>query len=155
MSEVRRYIHYGHSSFDRNLFIPIRNQERWVKPHGGLWASSVDAGYGWKDWCISNGFKIERLVEYFEFTLSDDTRVLHIYDVAQLSELPQIEGPDMWCCLDFEQLLSDGYGAVELHLSEEKRDKLSCVFAKGLYWELYGWDCDSILIMNPDVVEVV
>ena len=57
----------------------------------------------------------------------------------------------MWCCLDFE-LLTYEYDAIELHLSEDnsRGDFMEC-----LYWVLYGWDCDSILIMNPDVVEVL
>lgn len=33
--------------------------------------------------------------------------------------------------------------ALELHFSE----------CGELYWALYGWDCDCILIMNPDIME--
>lgn len=155
MLESKKYIHYGHSSFNRNLFVPIRNREMFTKPSGGLWASAVDAGYGWKDWCICNDFNTHRLVDYFTFTLSENARVVHIDDVIQLNGLPQLDGEMMWCTLDFEQLLAEGVDAIELHLSEEKRDKTACILSHGLYWELYGWDCDSILIMNPDVVEVV
>lgn len=44
----------------------------------------------------------------------------------------------------FEKLLDDGWDAVELHLSE---DRSYGGFMEGLY-------CDSILVMNPDVIVV-
>ena len=146
----KKYIHYGNNEFCRDLFTKIRNREMFVKPWGGLWASPVDARNGWKDWCINEHFHVDRLKESFTFTLSDTANVLHLYDVEQLRDLPQLTMRFMtWTCLDFEQLLADGYDAVELHLSDEKN---SDGFLDGLYWELYGWDCDSILIMNPEVV---
>lgn len=158
MMESKKYIHYGCDSFDRNLFQPIVNRERFVKPHGGLWASPVDSEWGWKDWCTSESFHTDRLSESFTFTLSENAKVIHIRSVSDLTELPNqkpspwFPGVCDWKCIDFEKLLADGVDAVELHLSEE--DRTNCGFMDGLYWELYGWDCDSILILNPDVVEV-
>lgn len=146
-----RYIHYGHNSFDRNLFTPISNEEMFVKPYGGLWASPIDAEYGWYEWCCDEHFHTNWLSKNFTFTLSEKAKVIHIRSVADLKELPDQKSPEwfkrdpIWKCIDFEKLLADGVDAVELHLSEDG----------GLYQELYGWDCDSILIMNPDVVEVV
>lgn len=152
--ERKKYIHYGHNSFDRNLFTPISNMDRWVKPSGGFWASPMDSDYGWGDWCRRNSFHSYRLLEYFKFKLSENAKVIHIYSSKQLKDLPKTEeNMDMWCCLDFEQLLADGWDAIELHLSEEIFEDVE--YCGGLYWKLYGWDCDSILIMNPDVVEVV
>lgn len=52
--------------------------------------------------------------------------------------------------IDFEALMKD-YDAVEVHLSEDS----TCGYDDGLYWKMYAWDCDSILIMNPDVVITV
>lgn len=45
--------------------------------------------------------------------------------------------------LDFEKLRELGIDAIELHLIENPE----------LYWTLYTWDCDSVLVMNPDVIE--
>lgn len=148
----KKYIHYGHTEFRRDLFSPIRNRVAFSKPFGGLWASSVDAEYGWKDWCKDNDFNTDRLGCSFEFALSDDANILHIYNTEQLQFLPncKLPFPCSWCCPDFEQLLAKGYDAIELHLSEEN-SKNKGLF-EGLYWDLYGWDCDSILIMNPEVV---
>ena len=47
----------------------------------------------------------------------------------------------MWCFLDFEKL-SKSYDVIEVNISADR----------DLYWELYGWDCDSILVMNPSVI---
>lgn len=44
------------------------------------------------------------------------------------------------------------YDGIELHISEETTDLDKY---DELYFALYGWDCDSILIMNPDVVITV
>ena len=56
----------------------------------------------------------------------------------QETELSAVE----WVFIDFEKLAEQGWDAVEVKISNDMR----------LYWALYGWDCDSILIMNPDVV---
>lgn len=50
-------IHYGHSDFNIAKFKPIKNDDYgWVKPNGGLWTSPLESNWGWKDWCISEGF---------------------------------------------------------------------------------------------------
>ena len=147
-----RYIHYGSSSFDINRFQPIKNEE-WggVKPRGGFWASAVDAEWGWKQWCTSEEFWLDKLDANFEFSLSDDARVCHIKSVKDLEKLPEWKGlfKSTWYCIDFEKAM-EKYDAIELHLSNEINDD----YLNGLYFKLYGWDCDSILIMNPDIVEV-
>ena len=153
MVDRRKYIHYGSCRFDKSRFIKIVNREMFVKPGGGLWASPVESKYGWRQWCESERFHTGRLGWSFEFTLSPGAKVLHIFAVEDLDELPKqaCEGQLPYVCLDFEKLLADGYDAVELHLSE---DRSYGGFMAVLYWALYGWDCDSILVMNPDVIVV-
>ena len=43
--------------------------------------------------------------------------------------------------LDFEKL-QERYDAIEVYIDN-------------LYWDLYGWDCDSILILNKEIVKEV
>ena len=57
-----------------------------------------------------------------------------------------LDEKEMWVCLDFEQLLKNGIDAVQLSLFIGNYE---------LYYKLYGWDCDSILIMNPDIIKPV
>ena len=153
MCENKKYIHYGHKKFDRERFTPINNERCFVKPIGGLWASPVDAEWGWKQWCKSEKFRDCNEDNSFTFTLSEKAVVVHIRSIKNLSGLPRVENEftlNTWYCIDFERLLEIGIDAVELHLSEEDRRGLGV--CEGLNWSLYGWDCDSILIMNPDVV---
>ena len=147
------YIHYGSDHFYRECFDKIRNNPMFTKPFGGFWASPLYVEYGWKDWCEDEKFRECDEDNSFRFRLSKDARVLDIRDVKDLEGLPKIKetiyrGVMNWVFLDFEKLALK-YDAIELHLSEERRVGLS---PDSLYFKLYGWDCDSILIMNPDVV---
>lgn len=142
---MKKYIHYGAEPFNRDLIVPIRNRLYFTKPWGGLWASPVDAPFGWKQWCEREGFALDRFVHSFTFTLSPEAKVLTISSRLNMHGLPRGDslGLDLgMVCLDFEELRRQGYDAVEL--------ELSCDWE--LYFALYGWDCDSIVILNPDVI---
>ena len=43
---------------------------------------------------------------------------------------------------DFEKMKENGIDAIFVEISNDHR----------LYWALYGWDCDSIVVMNPDII---
>lgn len=136
-----KYIHYGSNEFDINKFEKIKNKEEFVKPLGGLWASRVDINTGWKNWCLNTGFDA-KLDEYFIFSLKEDTKILTIDNNEQLKELPKLNNSfELYCNLDFEKL-SEEYDAIEVLISKDQN----------LYFSLYGWDCDSIVVMNPSKI---
>lgn len=143
MSET--YIHYGHKHFDRDLFEPIKNKT-FVKPFGGLWASNVNARYGWKDWCEVEEFCECDKENSFSFTLSDDARILQINSTKDIKNLPSHQGDFSypWVILDFKEI-SKTYDVIEANISNSSE----------LYFALYGWDCDCILVMNPDVIQEI
>ena len=136
----KKYIHYGTTEFYPELVGPIRNQTLLTKPYGGFWGSPVDTEWGWKHWCESEKFRECREEESFVFSLKPEARVLYLREPEDLKGLPVIE-PEIttWTCLDFEALVRNGWDAVEVSIGR-------------LYWQLYGWDCDSILVMNPEVM---
>lgn len=147
------YIHYGSNKF--HSFFPPKNEGRWTKPIGGLWASRTDAKFGWKDWVEKNQFHEDSLLSSFKFTLKDDARVLHIYESAQVDKLPSLYKEDtLFACPNFEQIQKD-YDAMELHLSEERFPDDADWTYKSLYYKLYGWDCDCILIFNYKIVQPI
>jgi len=149
------YIHYGHSHFDSNKMLPIKNNCFLTKPLGGFWASCVNSKFSWLDWVQQNNyytdkFNLDNL--YFKFKLKPSAKVLTITNVSQLEDLPHQSNSDYnslcslsnWTLLDFEQL-SQIYDAIEVIISSDIE----------LYYQLYGWDCDSILIMNKNIVEEI
>lgn len=141
---MKTYIHYGQKNFDRNLFAPIENKPYFTKPSGGLWASRTDAKYSWKDWCENNDFVECEKDSSFTFTLKDSARVLEVNSVKDLKKAPKLKGDgEIYTMIDFEKL-SESYDAIEVNISSDHN----------LYFTLYGWDCDSILIMNPDIIQV-
>ncbi len=117
------------------------------KHYGRLWASRIDVKYGWKEWCKDSQFRECNINNSFSFKLKKSTRILTINSVEELGKYPK----DKKCidigtyyCLDFEGL-KKSYDAIEINISNDKR----------LYWDLYGWDCDSILILNKNVIQVM
>lgn len=139
-----RYIHYGNTKFEPERFQEVINEDYRPKPSGGFWGSPVDAEFGWKNWCERENYMECMKENSLTFTIRDDAHVLHIRSGANLGGLPMIKEEYGKIYLDFEKLRELGIDAIELHLSENPE----------LYRVLYTWDCDSILIMNPDIIEV-
>ena len=130
---MERYIHYGSTQFEPSKVGEIEN-ECFTKPSGGFWASPVNAVYGWKEWN-----------EDEHFTLKPEAKILKINTVEDLEGLPTLGELYNRYLLDFEKIKNElGYDAIEVMAGS----------GKGLYYALYGWDCDSILIMNPDIVVI-
>lgn len=153
MDEAVVYIHYGHKHFDPGKFDPIKNRFHFCKPLGGLWASPVNAKMGWKDWCEKENFRDCKEDNAFKFRLKDGSKVHHIYCKEDVEKLPHT--PDKFfdeIYPDFEEIAWMGYDAIEYHLSDEKA---VLNYKDGLYWVLYGWDCDCILVLKKEAVEVI
>ena len=135
-----QYIHYGDDNFDINKFIPISNRSEATKPFGGFWGSRKNADFSWKEWCTEIDLKSKDLTKKIQFSLSNGAKILVINNIKLLDKLPQNEENHivnkLFVTLDFEKL------AIEVLISEDER----------LYELLYGWDCDSILVMNPNVI---
>lgn len=142
------YIHYGTAEYSKDKFKEIKNERLFTKPIGGLWASRVDTEYGWKNWTEDEHFRTEvyREDNYFKFKLKDEAKVLVMDNAKQILDLPKQKNEFnfSFVCLDFEKLAKE-YDAIEVLISQDGK----------LYWDLYGWDCDSILVMNKEMVEVI
>ena len=167
MEEI--YIHYGSDHFSPTRFKEITNSPRgWNKPIGGLWASpkptpshSDEFYYTslWKDWCLYNDYKVDRLEKSFEFTLAKNSKVLYLNDVIKFNDsnwifndeslkscieikfpgaLPSILSTSIY--MDFELLKKRNYDAIYVAIDDD------------FYYPLYGWDVDSLLVMNPNCI---
>lgn len=150
MKENQIYIHYGHKKFSKEMYEPIKNMHLLAIPNGGLWASRIDAKFGWKDWYINQSYKRIDEDNAFKFKLKDGTKILYIDNIDMLSTLPVVHyNPSILkyidnAFLDFEKL-SKEYDAIEVSISK----------CPDLFFKLYEWYCDTILIMNPNIIEEI
>ena len=142
---MQKYIHYGTDSFEKEAFDPVTNMYLRNKPDGGLWASRIDSRYGWKEWCEDNEFHLDWLEHSFTFTLKDNANVIQIETPVDIvCKLPLCEGSEIRFSknIDFEDCIKRGIDAIEI------------IDIDKVYYDLYGWDCDCILILNPDIIVV-
>jgi hypothetical protein len=147
---LQKYIHYGCPQYDQNQFVDISNKEYFNKPNGGLWASPVYARYGWKQWCDDEQFRECDEKNAFIFELDTEAKILYINSKDDVLKLPKIEYPMMRCNVypDFEKIKESGIDAIQYNLSDDNGSS----FDNSLYFALYGWDCDSILVLNKNVI---
>ena len=69
-----------------------------------------------------------------------DLYQLDIYDNDLRYHWPKRPGHTWWN-LNFERMVHDGYDGMEVIIS-----------TNDIYYALYGWDCDSLLVFNPDIM---
>ena len=142
MSDV--YIHYGSNHFEKEKFQQIENDigSPINKPKGGLWACKLKGSHTseWHDWCLSENFRLNKLKTSFIFELDSDANVFEITcdnDIMRLYEFNVINQGN----IDWVKLRNLGYDAVYVEL-----------FSDNCFDIFYGWDCDSLLVLNPDCV---
>lgn len=133
------YIHYGSEKFYADYFEPAKTKHLkdgpWIKPTGGLWASRADSSCG----CNSFAFKLKPKTKIFNIKSKEDIETLEKIGVYE-----NYGRPDR--CLygiNIDPLVKSGYDGIEVFMNNE------------LYWDLYGWDYDSIILFNSDCIELI
>jgi hypothetical protein len=133
-------IHYGTDSFDPTKFVNVSNRQ-WIKPLGGLWTSPVESEWGWKEWCEAEEFNTHKLTKSVRFNFTGMT--ITIDREADLQLLPWNGSSSFIRGIDFEKLVRNGIHAIHLTEQGQNETRFSSPFT------LYGWDCESVLVMNP------
>ena len=155
--ENKVYIHFGADHFEPTR-IQIQNNHWRNKPMGGFWGTPEDSPNNWKSWCLSKKIRTRSLNHYFRFRLFENAKVFFVNSEEKEQMLPlqvideatYLKGireyqPKLGHIYDFEALKKNGYDAVEISITECPK----------LFWSMYGWDCDSIVVLNADVVDVL
>lgn len=135
-------ITYGLGDFDHESFKPVQND--WIKPKGGLWASPIESEYGWKHFCEENEWNLDGLRTSFEFTFKGLCVVIDSFE--DLRDLYWIEKPLRINMVDFERLQREGIQGVLL---------TTCGLGNTKFTDpnLYGWDCESLLVMDRTCIK--
>lgn len=153
-SNVKPYplvIHYGSNQFNIELINQIKN-DNWVKPKGGLWTSPVNSEWGWENWCKSEQFRDCNEKISFKLKLNNDAKIYIIDCFDDLVSAPKITfnlGENYQKqYIDFEELAKE-YDAIWLTIKGLNQTHLSYPL------DFYGWDCETILIMNPKCCQII
>lgn len=140
-------IHYGSKKFRPERWHDISDAKRYsTKPGGGLWSSPVDSKYGWREWCHAESFA--KCDKRNSFTFEVSGRILTIdasQDTAKMPWKELVKG--FWVPL-FEPLITQGYCAV--HLTGKGQEETRY----GNQYSLYGWDCESVLVLQRDAIHL-
>ena len=158
---MKTYITYGFVLEDPKKI--VTNLDECInKPKKALWGSPVDAEFGWRDWCENEewwpGGEPDYFDKSFKWTLKKGSKILTINTIADLDEIksrgyfeyprhPFALGPR----LNFHKILEDGYSAVELTDSNMGHYYIQ----NELETSFNSWDCECIVVLDPDKVELV
>lgn len=160
---MKTYITYGFVLEDPKKI--VTNLDECInKPKKALWGSPVDAEFGWKEWCENEDWwpsrrhqeKEDYFNKSFKWTLKEGSKILTINTIGDLEDLdkkgyfdhigPFMFGPR----LNFHKILKDGYSAVEL-----TDGYMGHYFKNELEMSFNSWDCECIVVLDPDKVELV
>lgn len=138
-----RAIHYTKEETFQLKPIKIEN-DNFVKPKGGIWVSPIkeDNSNGWKEWCEEENFAgLNKYQVIFNIDLKD-VIIIDSYDDLKKLKWKKIHPEVSYSYPDFEKI--KGCGVCGIYLTE--RGQWETRLSRPL--NLYGWDCESILIIN-------
>jgi len=158
----KQWLHIGHNRIEPQKFDTIRNIPLSNKPIGGLWASplQLDTHYRseWHEFSVNvwgkmkhpygTVFSIKKTARIFIIDSQED--LINLFTEIGEAENPYVHLlPKDYLFLDFEKA-SQRYDVLFLSNKGQARTR------RPLYKEeynLYGWDSECCLIMNPDVIQ--
>ena len=151
------YIHYGSLTFDSARFEAPDDLVYRNKPSGGFWASHCKSENSWKKWCEDNNYHKhcdDRVSFYFH--LSPEAHILSIATLEDCKRLPRRRTgyefmrtePLQIEAINYKECVENGIDAIEykydIASQSEDFEEINSI--------MWGWDCDSILILNPDII---
>lgn len=151
------YIHYGNLTFDRDRFDEPDVLVYCNKPKGGFWASHCKAENSWKKWCKDNEYhrQCDDRVSFY-FHISPDANIISIASLEDCKKLPmRLTGygfgrqePRQMEAINYKECMERGIDAIEYKYDEAKKSE----DFEAIDDVMKQWDCDSILILNPDII---
>lgn len=134
--------------------------QNFSKPQCAFWGSPVNSNFGWKEWCECEEFGDYDWDSPIYFRLKTNSTILKI-DIDDLREevLGRYVTKDKYAPfnsmfenrLDFNKIVEDEIDAVQL-----MDGSLGHYFMANAYEFMFNtWDCESIVVLNKNVIEFV
>ena len=157
------FIAYGRDSFNAkmNTTWEYKPENGWTKPWGGVWASPINASYGWAEYLDGDNFgsRIRDLSKHFRFKLAKGAKIYTIdnkQDLINVSTyLGSYEDYESKWFIDFPKLCND-YGCDGVFVTDKAVKELRCniyLDRLNIIQSLFTWDVCSIWIANLDIIE--
>ena len=137
---------------------------------GCFWASPVDTNYGWKDWCEDEQFNLDRFECSQTFTLKETANICTIDSMESLKEFMKKYTKYSDFDENHNNVLKDvtddmdlnrwfTFGSFKFDWNKVLHDydgmEISHDFNFNIMHNIFNtWDCDSICIWNPDIIEL-
>ena len=111
-----------------------------TKPFGALWASPVDSGRSWSQWCRESDFRIDTLAVGVSLDISLENAIV----IDTKDDLYKLDWRQdgLYRYPDWENMANRGVDVV--YLTSNGLDSTT--------FELYGWDCESVVVLNSQAV---
>ena len=161
----KTYRHYGSDKYNRDIKVDLSYKKLTLsKPKkAALWGTPIESDFGWKDWCEREDFDLDSLKTYFDFKLRPGSKVLIIENEQDLDGLDEFIHHDEYANdIGHDDLILMIFGyrrAEQVLLNWEKLvsivDAVEILYNDFTCYRFYGWDCDSICVLNPDAIEEV
>lgn len=133
------------ADLERNYLLPYQIGNSGLPQSADFGAVCLTLNTVGKRCALKENFHTEKLNEYFFFTLKPGSRILSIRKSSDLEPLPKLHESEQFqgtVYLDYEKL-TEKYDAIELF-----------VYGDFDLQSLLGtWDCDYVLVLNPDAVQ--
>jgi len=154
----------GIKELSKDKFVPIKNRECFNKPIGGLWCCpyTPDREYisAWQEWCLGNGEEEWLSNDAVIITLKEDAMYWCIDDQEALQDIIDIVGEQedkmfklcgmkMNTYIDFEEAKKT-FDAIYLTANGQWKTRMP---DERNWLNLYGWDCESVLLMNYEKID--
>ncbi len=148
------YISVNKKDLSKDKFSPIINEYGFCKPDGGLWASEfIDDSSDWINYVYTWKIIDEEYHQSIIFTLKNNTKIYIIdsyEDLLNIIDKYPIKYENIrinHTFINFE-VMSKDYDGIKM--TKKGHIETSSIF---LNPNLYGWDCECILLFNLDCID--
>lgn len=145
-----------------------RQQHITMKPEG-FWVSDENADMGWKEWCVGQGFRTNRLTCVHDVTLAADARIVYLrneQDILGFTEAFAVKDhlnnmlakggyrpPDHGDYYDGNGMFMDWPKVAQLYQGIVITPYIwRCRMAMNTFW-YYPWDCASGCIWDVSAIQ--